>query len=92
LSNTTKQDERLFIGESAIDCLSHFAIHRDEKTRYLSCGGIWNYKTPELIKEAVARHPDKTVALGFDKDSAGENFEKATRELLKDSGKEIVTE
>ena len=92
VSNTTKADSKLFIGESAIDCLSHFAIHKDTTTRYISTGGSWNDKTPELIKEAAAKHPGKTVILGFDNDDGGKAFEKATRELLKDSGKDIITQ
>lgn len=91
-SNTTKADSKLFIGESSIDCMSHFAIHKDTATRYISTGGSWNDKTPELIKEAAAKHPGKTVILGFDNDDGGKAFEKATRELLKESGKEIVTQ
>lgn len=91
-SNSSKADTRLFIGESAIDCMSHFAIHKDANTRYISTGGSWNDKTPELIKEAAAKHPGKTVILGFDNDDGGKTFEKTTRELLKDSGKELVTQ
>lgn len=92
LSNTTRQDEKLVITEGAIDSLSHFAIHRDEKTRYVSTGGAWNEQTPELIKATVARHPGKTVVLGYDNDEAGRKFDQKTREVLKDSGKEIITE
>jgi Toprim-like/Protein of unknown function (DUF3991) len=92
VSNTSRNDSKLFIGESSIDCLSHFAIHKDEKTRYISTGGSWNDKTPELIKEAVAKHPGNTVILGFDNDDGGKAFEKTTRELLKESGKEIITQ
>lgn len=92
-SNIKKEDTKLFIGESAIDCLSHFAIHKDEATRYLSTEGGWNPdKTPGLIKEAVAKHPGKTVILGFDNDEAGRKYEQATRGLLKDSGKEVITQ
>ena len=91
-SNITKADARLFIGESSIDCMSHFAIHKDPSTRYISTSGSWNDKTPELIKEATTKHPGKTVILGFDNDEGGKKFEEATRELLKDSGKEIITQ
>lgn len=91
-SNISKDDSKLFIGESSIDCMSHFAIHKDTSTRYISTGGAWNDKTPELIKEAAAKHPGKTVILGFDNDDGGKAFEKATRELLKDSSKEIITQ
>jgi hypothetical protein len=92
ISNSSKADTTLFIGESSIDCMSHFAIHKDTSTRYISTGGSWNDKTPELIKEAVAKHPGNTVILGFDNDDGGKAFEKATRELLKECGKEIVTQ
>jgi Toprim-like/Protein of unknown function (DUF3991) len=92
VSNSSKADTALFIGESSIDCMSHFAIHKDTATRYISTGGSWNDKTPELIKEAAAKHPGKTVILGFDNDDGGKAFEKNTRELLKDSGKEIITQ
>ena len=66
--------------------------NKDTSTRYISTGGSWNDKTPELIKEAAAKHPGKTVILGFDNDDGGKAFEKATRELLKDSGKDIITQ
>ncbi len=92
ISNSTKEDTKLFITESAIDCMSHFAIHQDSATRYISTGGSWNDKTPELIKEAVAKHPGKTVILGFDNDDGGRAFEKTTRELLQESGKKIITQ
>ena len=73
-------DTHLVICESAIDCLSHYALfwrdHSDvgQRTRYISTGGAWSPKTPALLKKAAGDHPGQHIVLSFDHDEQGKEY------------------
>ena len=65
-SNRFLDDKRLVIGESAIDCLSYFALFPADDARYASIAGGLNPEQPILISKACEgvevvciTHPDK---------------------------------
>lgn len=94
-SNGMPEDTSLVVCESAIDCLSHFALFPDvrQDTRYLSTGGAWNPKTPALLKKSVEQHPGQLVVLSFDNDDQGQAYTDDAKtllaELVKQLGKEL---
>ena len=82
-SHTDPADTVLVIAETAIDALSHFALKRPEKTRYVSTAGTLNPSQPELIRRAAERLPDGgSVILATDNDAGGDALADVLRELL----------
>ncbi len=93
-SHTDPADTALVIAETAIDALSHFALKRPEKTRYVSTAGTLNPSQPELIRRAAARLPDGgSVILATDNDAGGDALADVIRELLESvAGRILVVE
>jgi DNA primase len=89
VSNCFKDDDRLVITESAIDALSFHALKGDEKTRYVSTAGEWNPHVSSLLNHAANTLPGNRIVLAFDNDDAGKEYERRTRDALKDLPKEI---
>lgn len=91
-SNRYFHDERLVITEAVIDALSYYSLFGNEKTRYASTSGAWSDTTKEMIAVATQALPlaNGTVILAYDNDSEGERYRLATREILFDSGKQII--
>jgi len=83
-SRTTPEDNKLVIGEAAIDVLSFAALHPDLHTRYMSTGGALNEDVqPELIKRAAAKMPEGAeIILAMDNDEAGERLAEQIKALL----------
>jgi len=73
-SRITTEDNKLVIGEAAIDVLSFAALHPDLNTRYVSTGGALNDDVqPQLLKRAAAKMPPGSeIILAMDHDGAGE--------------------
>jgi len=83
LSATTDHDTALVITESAIDALSHFAVHRPATYRYASIAGTLNHTQPELLREAAASLPvDGEVILATDNDAGGDSLLGTLRGVL----------
>ncbi len=87
-------DKYLVVCESAIDCLSHYALfyqgHEDVRhhTQYVSTGGGWSPKTPALLKKTVAAHPGQFITLSFDNDEQGREYAADATALLEKLAKE----
>lgn len=88
-SHTSPDDTRLVVAESAIDALSHYALHRLE-ARYVSTGGAWSPKTGDLLRRAVERLPASgEVVLAFDQDEGGRALLAAATALLEPSNRSL---
>jgi acyl-CoA synthetase (AMP-forming)/AMP-acid ligase II len=85
-------DQRLVLTESVIDALSYHGLFGNENTRYASTSGAWSLTTKEMIRVATQALPitSGTIILAYDNDSEGERYRKATREILFDSGKQLI--
>lgn len=82
-SHTEAKDMALVIAETAIDALSHFALKRQEATRYVSTAGTLNPSQPELIRRAADKLPDGArVILATDNDAGGDTLAESLRDLL----------
>jgi len=91
-SNRLKTDESLVITESGIDCLSYYALKKNNKAWYISTGGGWSQTTKEMLLFAVKIHSGDKIILAFDNDKAGEGYREDAKLLLKNLGKEIVND
>jgi hypothetical protein len=85
LSHFFPKDTDLVITESAIEALSHFAVHRDPAARYLSVGGSWSEEGGRLVLKALAEFPGKRVKLAFNNDEGGKHM---VKDLTKAIGNE----
>jgi hypothetical protein len=87
-SNGRDDDNRLVFAESAIDGLSHAALHPDRRTRYASIGGQLNPKQPVLIREEVLRMPPGSVIVSaMDNDAAGRSLSALIAAAVEASGR-----
>lgn len=92
-SHTMTGDKFLVICESAIDCLSHYALfyqeHEDVRhhTRYISTAGAWGPKTPGLLRKEVESYAGQYVTLSFDNDQQGREYAEDATALLGNLGK-----
>ena len=91
-SNRYAKDEQLVITEAVIDALSYHALFGTEETRYASTSGAWSETTKQMIRVAVCALPKSNgkVILAYDNDKEGEQYRRTTREILADSGKQVV--
>lgn len=81
-SNSFPTDTRLVLVESGIDALSHFQLHRDERTRYGSTGGTCSSHQLEVLRATFRTLPPRTtVCLAFDRDAAGDLLADQVRQL-----------
>lgn len=81
-SNVFPTDTRLVLVESGIDALSHFQLHRDERTRYGSTGGTCSPHQLDVLRTTFRTLPQgTTVCLAFDRDAAGELLANQVRDL-----------
>ncbi|MEO0852221.1 MAG: DUF3991 and TOPRIM domain-containing protein, partial [Cyanobacteria bacterium J06648_11] len=65
-SGTTQADTALVIAESAIDALSHAALHPSPTARYVSLAGQTSPEQLALVEAAMRKLPSGTVTLAFD--------------------------
>jgi hypothetical protein len=71
-SQARPEDNRLVFAESAIDALSHAALHPDTQTRYASIGGTPSPKQIALIAASIAKMPPGSeIVSAMDCDRAG---------------------
>ncbi|WP_309387251.1 DUF3991 and TOPRIM domain-containing protein [Cerasicoccus frondis] len=92
LSQMAPEATELAFFESGVNALS-FALLRAGKSRwYASTAGQWSPNTPELIKKTVMAFKGARVILSFDPDDTGHGLTEQARDLLNDSGKEIVVD
>lgn len=91
-SNRYASDDHLVITESVIDALSYHATFGTEKTRYASTSGAFSETTQKMIFLAQNALPkaNGTVILAYDNDAEGDKYRRATSEILKGSGKQII--
>ena len=75
-SKAEPTDRFLLLTESAIDALSHQALHPQEnQTRFMSTGGEMNPQQPALLRGAMEKlPPEAVVLLAFDCDEGGEKL------------------
>lgn len=72
LSEGIPEDNRLVIGESALDILSYAVLFPDGRTRYASVGGKPSLAQVELLKAEIKRMPEKSeIVAAMDNDRAG---------------------
>jgi hypothetical protein len=92
-STTTKEDKRLVICESPIDCLSYYRFFDDGQTRYFATGGTLSENQKDLIRGAMKKIHKQggQIVIATDRDEAGE---KLALELAKfaPSGSQISRE
>ncbi len=83
LSHAFEADDTLVVTESAIDALSHFAIHRPASARYASIAGSMNRAQPKLLAhEASQLRPNSAVIIATDNDAGGDRLAACIREAL----------
>lgn len=82
-SNGLPEDRRLVLVESAINALSYHQLKPDPATRYLSTGGAFSKRQPELLRRAIrAMPPGSTIVLAFDHDAAGDEYSQELQTLV----------
>ncbi|MCI0623784.1 MAG: DUF3991 and toprim domain-containing protein [Acidobacteria bacterium] len=82
-SHTDSEDLALVISETAIDALSHFALKRPKRTRYVSTAGTLNPTQPKLIERAAEKLPDGgRVIIATDNDPGGDSLAATIRNTL----------
>jgi hypothetical protein len=82
-SHGAPDDAALVIAETAIDALSHFALKRPQRTRYVSTAGALNPSQPELIRHAAEKLPHgKRLILATDNDAGGDLLVRFIRDFL----------
>jgi hypothetical protein len=87
LSNQLPEDNRLVIGESAIDCISYHVLFGDDRTRYSSIAGGLNPVQPELIRNECAALPRFSEVICITHaDPDGQRYEEVIRECASISG------
>jgi hypothetical protein len=81
-SNAFPDDRRLVLVESAIDALSFHQVHGAPRARYASTAGTLSEHQHGLLTATVAAlPPGMTVALAFDRDTAGDRLADQVRAL-----------
>ena len=92
-SHTAESDLLLIVAESAIDAISHYALHKPARARYVSTGGSWSPKTEKLLLRASQRLPALgEIVLAFDQDPTGREYLDTARTLLQPLGYPIRVE
>ncbi|MFW5767790.1 MAG: toprim domain-containing protein [Bacteroidota bacterium] len=83
VSNFFRNDERLVVCESAIDCLSYHLLHGDSRTRYVSFGGALSDRQRSLLQGLMRKAHDngQDIVIAVDQDSQGDKYEEELRSL-----------
>ena len=83
VSWTHPEDNKLIIGESAIDMLSYAALKNPSNARYVSISGAPSPDQLELLKSAMAKMPEGSdIYLGYDNDESGKILIEKTTALF----------
>lgn len=69
-----KDPEQIIVCESAIDCMSHYKLHKPEKAMYVSTAGKMSVEAKQNLKSLLDNHPDAEVVAAFDNDPAGRKY------------------
>lgn len=92
LSHTKPDDDRAVFAESAIDALSHAALHLAEHTSYASVGGEPSPKQPGLVKAAILQMPPGSeIVSAMDCDKAGRALSEMIGEAVGQSGRSDIS-
>lgn len=83
LSNRLKSDSTMIIVESGIDALSHYALFKTQKTRYLSIGGEPSPAAWVLIGKIINKYYQAggKIVSGVDNDDGGFSLDEKLRAL-----------
>jgi hypothetical protein len=92
LSNRLEDDHELVLAESAIDALSHWALHRPDHAIYASTGGGWSPETGRRLCELVLSLPEerRRLILAFDQDEQGRRYADKAEQLLEGTKVAII--
>ena len=90
LSHDQPNDDNLVFCESAIDALSHYAIHLDKNTRYASTAGRLGPTAKKALRRIALEHSGTNITLAFDRDNAGEALSRTVSSLLQGLQKNIL--
>ena len=78
-----KTDRTLVFTESAIDAVSYHVLFPDDQARYMSTGGAMNPQQPTIIRAALERMPEGSLAIfAFDADEGGEKLFEEIKRLV----------
>ena len=92
ISNAFPSDRSLVITESGIDCLSHFALFKDESSRYVSIAGKPNLAQRSIMKSAMLAMPGGSVIVAAtDADEAGRQLAAGMKEIFDECGRADLT-
>src|SRR5581483_3829802 len=83
LSHEMVDDDRLVIGESALDMLSFAALFPDAHSRFASIGGYPSAQQKALIEAAIKRMPaGSEIVSAMDADEPGEKLNEMMRKAF----------
>lgn len=83
MSAECEGDQVLVVAESAIDALSHAALHLSTRSRYASIAGTMNPGQPEILRSAAKRlQPGSRVLIATDNDEAGDRLLQTIKDAL----------
>ena len=85
MSNRLAGDTPLFVCESPVDCMSHFALAWREHPAYAATSGAVTPRQVEHIAQAC-EEMTLEVILSFDADFAGKRYDKLVAERLEEKG------
>jgi hypothetical protein len=80
--------QRIVICESALDCLSHSELTRDNRTVYISFGGQLTMGQLEVIRNLHSRlseHHSVDVMIGVDSDEKGQSYAGIINKIFPDA-------
>jgi len=80
--------DKIIIGESGIDMLSHAECKPDPHAAYISVAGQMSQEQEAVLKDVISRHSDKTFVAAFDNDAAGQRFAEDLQRICNAAGAE----
>lgn len=89
-STIQETDTELVIAESAIDALSHAALHPSPTARYVSLAGQVSPEQMELVRAAMAKLPRGAIVLAFDNDQGGRELTAKFEDVFRAVGREAL--
>ena len=95
-TRTRQDDRRLLVCESAIDCLSYYALHPCAHMRAVSIAGEMSPAQRELLELAIRKMPPVganggEITLALDNDAAGRRLTAKLVDLVESAGRRDLT-